>query len=128
MKTKVVIVLLVVWVGLAILLLQKSEEKEIKPEVIIEEKQPEPIKQKPQPVGKTTADYVKELNLGDGTLTQTTTDAHFKTKRIKVYLGRDRYYHRRGCGQVTDKRRSLWLEDAIEQGYEPCTYCKPPLK
>lgn len=141
MKRIILIILLVVWIGLAILVLGESEEKEnkvnkvveAKPEVIVEEIPPEPVpqikpvEQKRQPPSDGTEAILKELILLDGTLNKTKTVSYYKITRVKVYLANG-YYHRANCDHtlIWEKTPHVWLEEALEQGYKPCTYCKPP--
>lgn len=34
-------------------------------------------------------------------------------------------YHKKGCQYVKDNRKAILMEEAKEEGYEPCSVCKP---
>jgi hypothetical protein len=48
---------------------------------------------------------------------------------ITVYITKTgEKYHTSTCRYLNKSKISIELKDAIEQGYEPCKVCKPPLK
>jgi hypothetical protein len=44
-----------------------------------------------------------------------------------VYITRPgRFYHRRSCLALKHGARAISVSNAREQGFQPCTRCKPP--
>jgi hypothetical protein len=39
-----------------------------------------------------------------------------------------RKYHRENCQHLKKSSRAMTLKQALEQGYEPCSRCKPPTR
>jgi hypothetical protein len=47
--------------------------------------------------------------------------------RITVYITRTgEKYHRDGCRYLSRSKIATTLKDAVANGYEPCSVCKPP--
>lgn len=46
---------------------------------------------------------------------------------ITVYVTNSgKKYHNAGCRYLSKSENSISLDDAISEGYEPCSICNPP--
>ena len=54
------------------------------------------------------------------------TSSYSNGKQIVYVTRTGKKYHRAGCGYLSDSKREISLEEAVEKGYSRCSKCNPP--
>lgn len=79
-----------------------------------------------------TYHYHRSPNYTPTTVTPTTTttiQSNTEKNEIIVYITKTgSKYHVAGCQYLKSSMISTSLDNALAQGYEPCSVCKPPIK